>query len=115
MFRILRIRASEVGTVVERSANQKSSTASAGQQLNERILALITQFQAASGGFTALRCERGQFSCCKPKRKQDLRPGESLACRWICVKNASSCNGFREPQISSDKCQTPSRDTLKKR
>jgi len=102
MFRVLRIRASEVGSVVERSANQKSSMASASQQLNDRILALITQFQAASGGFTALRCEPGQFSCCKPKRKQDLRPGESLACRWICVKNASSCNGFRGPQISTD-------------
>jgi hypothetical protein len=101
MFRLLRLRA----IAVQRSANSLEFT-SHGQAretelnlLNARVLALVTQYQAAAGGYSALRCEPSEWSCCSPKREQDLRPGESMACRWVCVPTARTCTGFRGPRM----------------
>jgi hypothetical protein len=102
MFRVLRRRAA----AVHRSLNS-FEVARGGQvrgaqlhAIHSRILLLVMQFQAASGGYSALRCEPTQWTCCSPKRKQDLRPGESVACRWICVPRAQACTGFRGPRIT---------------
>jgi hypothetical protein len=102
-FRVLRLRA----TAVQRTANSlefaRNTRAREAELkvLNTRILALIRQFQATSGGYSALRCEPTEWSCCSPKRKQDLRPGESVACRWMCVPTAAACIGFRGPRLGA--------------
>jgi hypothetical protein len=101
-FRLIRVRAAAVrGSVnsfeVARSARTREAQLIA---LNTHMLALVTQFQAASGGYSALRCGPNEWTCCSPKRRQDLRPGQSLACRWMCVSKSRACTGFRGPRVS---------------
>lgn len=101
IFRVLRLRARAVqraSNSLEFARNRRAREAQL-EVLNNRILALITQFEASSGGYSALRCEPAEWSCCSPKRKQDLRPGESVACRWMCVPTAAACTGFRGPRL----------------
>ncbi len=99
MFSRLKVRAQEVSRSLEASTGGASASAVHGRDLNGSVVSLVTQFQAASAGFSALRCEPGQFTCCSPKRREDLRPGESLACRWMCVGAATACHGFRGPRL----------------
>jgi hypothetical protein len=99
MFSRLKVRAQEVSRSLEASTGGASASAVHGRDLYGSVVSLVTQFQAASAGFSALRCEPGQFTCCSPKRREDLRPGESLACRWMCVGAATACHGFRGPRL----------------
>ena len=102
-FRVLRFRATAVqraANLLEFAHNRRAREAEL-KLLNTRILALITQFQASSGGYSALRCEPTEWSCCSPKKKQDLRAGESVACRWTCVPTAGKCMGFRGPRLGA--------------
>ena len=102
MFRLLRSRAESVHKAVNSLALADNSRARQTElrAVNSRILALVTQFQAVSGGYSALRCAPREWTCCSPKRRQDLRPGESMACRWMCVSKARSCTGFRGPRLT---------------
>ena len=102
MFRLLRSRAEAVHKAVNSLAVADNSRARQTElrAVNSRILALVTQFQAVSGGYSALRCAPREWTCCSPKRRQDLRPGESMACRWMCVSKARSCTGFRGPRLT---------------
>jgi len=101
MFGLLRVRAIAVqraANSLEVARNRQARQAELNVS-NARILALVTQYQAATGGYSALRCEPSEWSCCSPKREQDLRPGESMACRWMCVPKARACTGFRGPRV----------------
>ncbi len=102
MFRLLRSRAEAVHKAVNSLAVADNSRARQTElrAVNSRILALVIQFQAVSGGYSALRCAPREWTCCSPKRRQDLRPGESMACRWMCVSKARSCTGFRGPRLT---------------
>ncbi len=102
MFRLLRSRAEAVHKAVNSLAVADNSRARQTElrAVNSRILALVIQFQAVSGGYSALRCAPREWTCCSPKRRQDLRPGESMACRWTCVSKARSCTGFRGPRLT---------------
>ena len=102
MFRLLRSRAESVHKAVNSLALADNSRARQTElrAVNSRILALVIQFQAVSGGYSALRCAPREWTCCSPKRRQDLRPGESMACRWMCVSKARSCTGFRGPRLT---------------
>ncbi len=102
MFRLLRSRAEAVHKAVNSLALADNSRARQTElrAVNSRILALVTQFQAVSGGYSALRCAPREWTCCSPKRRLDLRPGESMACRWMCVSKARSCTGFRGPRLT---------------
>jgi len=102
MFRLLRSRAEAVHKAVNSLALADNSRARQTElrAVNSRILALVPQFQAVSGGYSALRCAPREWTCCSPKRRQDLRPGESMACRWMCVSKARSCTGFRGPRLT---------------
>ncbi len=102
MFRLLRSRAEAVHKAVNSLALADNSRARQTElrAVNSRILALVIQFQAVSGGYSALRCAPREWTCCSPKRRQDLRPGESMACRWMCVSKARSCTGFRGPRLT---------------
>jgi hypothetical protein len=101
MFRALRIRAEEVqrGVSAVAKAQTRSAAESAAKRLDEGIVSLVVQFQAASGGYGAARCSAGAWTCCEPKRSNDLMQSEQVACMWGCVRTAQTCTGFLGPRI----------------
>jgi hypothetical protein len=101
VFRALRIRAEEVqrGISAVVKAQTRSAAESAAKRLDEGIVSLVVQFQAASGGYGAARCSPGAWTCCQPKRSKDLLQSEQLACMWGCVRTAQTCTGFLGPRI----------------
>lgn len=101
MFRIMRIKAQEVqrGVNAVAKAQTRSALDLATKSLDERIVSLVVQFQAASGGYGAARCSPGAWTCCEPKRSKDLLQSENVACMWECVPKAESCTGFLGPHI----------------
>jgi hypothetical protein len=101
MFRALRLRAEEVqrGVSAVAKAQTRSTAESAAKRLDEGIVSLVVQFQAASGGYGATRCSPGAWTCCEPKRSKDLLQSEQVACMWGCVPQAESCTGFLGPYI----------------
>src|SRR6202049_3556652 len=100
MFRALRIRAEEVqrGISAVAKAQTRSAAESAAKRLDEGIVSLVVQFQAASGGYGAARCSPGAWTCCEPKRSKDLLQSEQIACMWQCVPTAGTCTGFVGPR-----------------
>lgn len=101
MFRALRIRAEEVqrGVSAVAKAQTRSAAEFAAKRLDEGIVSLVVQFQAASGGYGAARCSPGAWTCCEPKRSKDLLQSEQVACMWGCVGTAQTCTGFLGPRI----------------
>jgi hypothetical protein len=101
MFRVLRIRAEEVqrGVNAVAKAQTRSAVDLAAKRLDERIVSLVVQFQAASGGYGAARCSPGAWTCCEPKRSKDLFQSERVACMWGCVPTSQTCTGFLGPRI----------------
>ena len=101
MFRIMRIKAEEVqrGVNALATAQTRSALDVATKRLDKRIVSLVAQFQAASGGYGAARCAPGAWTCCEPKRSKDLLQSEQVACMWGCVPKAESCTGFLGPRI----------------
>ena len=101
MFRIMRIKAQEVqrGVNAVAKAQTRSALDLATKRLDERIVSLVVQFQAASGGYGAARCSPGAWTCCEPKRSKDLLQSEQVACMWGCVPTAETCTGFLGPRI----------------
>jgi len=101
MFRVLRIRAEDVQRGVNdvTKAQTPSAVDLAAKRLDERVVSLVVQFQAASGGYGATRCSPGAWTCCEPKRSKDLLQSERVACIWGCVPTAGTCTGFLGPRI----------------
>ena len=101
MFRALRIRAEEVqrGVSAVAKAQTRSAAEAAAKRLDEGIVSLVVQFQAASGGYGAARCSPGAWTCCEPKRSKDLLQSEQVACMWGCVRTAQTCTGFLGPRM----------------
>ena len=101
MFRILRIRARAVQGSVHAvaRARTRSDAELAETKLEEQIVSLIVQFQAASGGYGATRCSPRAWTCCEPKRSEDLLQGEKVGCKWCCVQRSNTCTGFLGPRI----------------
>jgi hypothetical protein len=101
MFRTLRVRAEEVqrGVSAVAKAQTRSAAESAAKMLGEGMVSLVVQFQAASGGYGAVRCSPGAWTCCEPKRSKDLLQSEPVACMWGCVGTAQTCTGFLGPRI----------------
>ena len=101
MFRTMRIKAQEVqrGVNAVAKAQTRSALDLATKSLDERIVSLVVQFQAASGGYGAVRCSPGAWTCCEPKRSKDLLQSEQVACMWGCVPRAETCTGFLGPRI----------------
>ncbi len=101
LFRILRTRAEAVqrDIVGVQTARNKVAAESAQSKLASSILSLTLQFQAASGGYGSTNCSPKAWTCCEPKKTQDLREGEQAACRWVCAQKPLSCTGFVGPRI----------------
>jgi hypothetical protein len=99
-FRVLAQRAASVRQRVSTVEKAPKGEAYRGalNELNTRIVGLVVQFQALSGGHAVLRCASRDWTCCEPKRQSDVMPGEVDACRWLCVSRASRCTGLLGPR-----------------
>jgi len=100
-FKMIRFKAKQVQRDINGVANSQTRTALdlATKQLDKGVLSLVLQFQAASGGYGAVRCSAGAWTCCEPKRSKDLLQSEQVACMWGCVRRAKICTGFLGPRI----------------
>ena len=102
VFKVLRVRAEELqrgaNTVIK--AQTRSAAEHAAKSLDSRVVSLVVQFQAASGGYGAVRCPPGAWACCEPKRSKDLLQSEPVACIWGCVRTSQTCTGFLGPRIA---------------
>jgi hypothetical protein len=100
-FRLMRIKAEEV----QRDLRAVAKVQTAGaldlvmKRLDERIVSLVVHFQAVSGGYGAVRCSPGAWTCCQPKRSKDPLQKEQIACMWGCVPRVDRCTGFLGPRI----------------
>jgi len=102
VFKVLRIRAEELqrGVNAVIKAQTRSAAKHAAKSLDSRVVSLVVQFQAASGGYGAVRCSPGAWTCCEPKRSKDLLQSELVACIWGCVRTSQTCTGFLGPRIA---------------
>jgi hypothetical protein len=101
MFGIMRNRAGAIRRRVNAVMKARTRRAAelAEKRLDEQVVSLIVQFQAASGGYGATRCQPRAWTCCEPKRSTDLLQSEQLACAWVCVAKSETCTGFLGPRI----------------
>ncbi|HEU5233041.1 MAG TPA: hypothetical protein VFU50_09285 [Terriglobales bacterium] len=94
LFRDLHAKVSSVKTALLHA--QKAPTVPAWsreeQLVNTRMLSVITQFQAISGGYVALACHPGSWACCQPRM---LRDGKVVVrgCTWSCASKLAACRG----------------------
>lgn len=60
--------------------------------VNARLLGVIAQYQAISGGYVALACHPGAWACCQPRT---LREGNATirGCAWSCTARLTACRG----------------------
>jgi hypothetical protein len=94
LFRQLRARAASVQSALKAvsSADDSVRAAPAVSEVDKRIVALGLEYNAITGGYAALQCAPGEWTCCEPKRQSEAAPAD--ACRWTCKKQASRCGGF---------------------
>jgi hypothetical protein len=94
LFRRLRARATSVQSALKavESADHPIRAGAATSEVDKRIVALGLEYNAITGGYAALHCAPGEWSCCEPKRQSEAEPAN--ACRWICTKHAQGCRGF---------------------
>ena len=78
-----------------------SSTAVASREIRKAqraMLDLVLQYQAISGGYAAMTCDAGTWSCgvAKPEPRKAGYP--STAVKWACVPRAQACRGILGPR-----------------
>jgi hypothetical protein len=67
---------------------------------SKALLPFVLQFQAVSGGYRALHCEAGSWSCCQPREVAISRTERFSGCRWVCAKRRARCQtGCLGPQL----------------
>jgi len=94
LFGRLRARAVSVQSALKvvRSADSPARAGAAASEVDKRIVALGLQYNAISGGYAALQCAPGEWTCCQPKRQSGAARAD--ACAWTCRKQPKSCRGF---------------------
>jgi hypothetical protein len=94
LFGRLQARASSVQSslMIVRSADTATRAAAAASETDKRIVSLGFQFNAITGGYAALHCTAGEWTCCEPKRQSEAALPD--ACRWLCTKQVQRCRGF---------------------
>ena len=96
---------------MNRSLRALATAKTAGQSrarlkgVSRAMIALVLHFQAVSGGYGALRCSPGDWTCCHPKPVQVKGRRTMKGCRWVCVEKAarcrSGCLGPRTPSVTA--------------
>lgn len=83
-----------------RAARTSQQTRSSLQEFSRTMLAFVMQFQAVSGGYGALQCSPGSWTCCSPKKVQAKGAAALNGCRWVCAKRPRRCrSGCLGPRI----------------
>jgi hypothetical protein len=77
---------------VVRSTDSQVRASAAASAVDKAIVALSLQYNAITGGYAALHCSPGEWTCCEPKRQGEASSPD--ACRWLCTKKAQRCRGF---------------------
>jgi hypothetical protein len=77
---------------VVRSAESPVRASTAASEVDKRIVALGLEYNAITGGYAALHCAPGEWTCCEPKQHSEASSSDS--CRWLCTKKARRCRGF---------------------
>ncbi len=94
LFRDFRTRLSPVKSALlhGQAAPTVSSWAHNEKLVNARLLSVITQYQAISGGYVALACHPGTWACCQPRT---LKDGNATirGCTWSCTSRFTACRG----------------------
>ena len=94
LFRDLHARTSSVRTALLRAQTAPTIPAWSREEklVNTRMLSLIAQFQAISGGYVALACHPGSWACCQPRTE---RNGKVVVrgCTWSCASKLAACRG----------------------
>jgi hypothetical protein len=62
------------------------------QRISRSMLPFVMQFQAVSGGYGALACRPGGWSCCQPRLLKEAGR-EVRGCTWICASKTATCKG----------------------
>jgi hypothetical protein len=101
VFKVLGNRATTVqrDLAALRKPPRKNRAGVTKAKLDKDIIALVVQFQAVAGGHEATHCLAGEWTCCEPKRRKDLMPGQAAACGWGCLRNPNRCMGLLGPRI----------------
>ena len=60
--------------------------------IETRLLSVVMQFQAISGGYAALECHPGTWACCQPRIAKDGK-SNVRGCSWSCAARLSACKG----------------------
>jgi hypothetical protein len=74
------------------TASTKSSFDRDERLVDARLLSVVMQFQAISGGYTGLACRPGSWACCQPHVIKDGKL-ELRGCAWSCASKLSACRG----------------------
>lgn len=90
---------------VVRSAGSAARAGAAASEVDKRIVELGLQYNAITGGYAALHCAPGEWTCCEPKRQGEAAKAD--ACRWMCTKEAQRCRGFAGVRVLGRKSSTP--------
>ena len=85
-------------------ARTKKQVRSSLRNFSDAMLAFVLQFQAVSGGYGALQCEPGDWTCCGSKKLRSASGAALNGCIWLCVKRRAACRsgclGPRTPVIA---------------
>jgi hypothetical protein len=94
LFRDLHRKALAIRAPIRRARQQPTLTGFQHQQrrISNSMLSFVLQFQAVSGGYGALACRPGGWSCCRPRL---LTEGghQMRGCSWICASKSVACKG----------------------
>lgn len=74
------------------TANTTSAFDRNEKLVDARMLSVVMQFQAISGGYAALACRPGTWACCRPRITKDDKL-EVRGCSWSCASKLTACRG----------------------
>lgn len=95
LFRQMHARAVTMQLALVQQENQLTVSDFGRQEekFTGQLLAFVLQFQAISGGYAALACDPGGWTCCQPRTVKADGKTEVKGCTWRCASKAKSCSG----------------------
>jgi hypothetical protein len=104
---MLRTRLTEANHASSNSERRRDSV-----RIQKAMLDLVLQYQAISGGYGALHCNAGAWSCGVPKRQPRTVGYPQLGTKWICVQHSQTCKGVLGPRTPALASQPLTADTM---
>ncbi len=100
MFGNLQAKANATREILRRSSSRPGKFPQVVDRsaLDSSIVDLVLQFQAATDGFKAVRCNARQLACCEPRAVTELGEKGLASCAWTCVEELTRCTGYSGPE-----------------